>query len=71
MHPSVALAHEQVWRARETGVCRSVGQRARVHQSAVDEQTGLGAAQRNGHGVPMVVGQRVREHLGVNAVAAP
>lgn len=70
MHPSVPLAHVQVRWTGETGVGRTGGQGARVHEPAVHEKAGLGAAKRYGHGVPMVVGQRVREHLGVNAVTA-
>lgn len=71
MDAFVTLTHVQVRRSGETRVGRTGGQSARVHEPAVDEQTGLRPAQCYGHGVPMPVGQTVREHFGVHATAAP
>lgn len=70
MHSFVALTHVQVRRSGETRVGRAGGQSARVDEPTVHEQTGLRSAQRYGHGVPVSVGQTVREHFGVNATAA-
>lgn len=44
VHSRVALTYVQVWRVRETGVGRTGGQRTRVHETAIDEQTCLGSA---------------------------
>lgn len=70
MYSFVTLTNVKLWWTDKTCFDWTGGQSARVYKPTVYIQACLGPTQCNGYGMPMVIGQSVRKHFGMNTATS-